>query len=156
VIGAVFLLSSALKNTSPGLTIALLLAVIGIGGGLVWSPTIAGALAFSRPEMRGVANGTAFTMIYVGFATSVSLVVSVSTSSLPAALSAAIQSGDLTGLTGTAAASFDQGLINALLVLAVVGIIGVPFLFMVLREQVRQRKSAAAISSDNPAPAAAM
>lgn len=156
VIGAVFLLSSALKDTSPGLTIALLLAVIGIGGGLVWSPTIAGALAFSRPEMRGVANGTAFTMIYVGFATSVSLVVSVSTSSLPAALSAAIQSGALTGLTGTAATSFDQGLINSLLVLAVVGIIGVPFLFMVLREQSRQRKSPAAASSDNAAPTAAM
>ncbi len=156
VIGAVFLLSSALKDTSPGLAIALLLAVIGVGGGLVWSPTIAGALAFSRPEMRGVANGTAFTMIYVGFATSVSLVVSVSTSSLPAALSAAIQSGALTGLTGAAAAAFDQGLINALLVLAVVGIVGVPFLFMVLREQVRQRKRPAAVGSENPVPTAAM
>jgi len=156
VIGAVFLLSSALKDTSPGLAIALLLAVIGVGGGLVWSPTIAGALAFSRPEMRGVANGTAFTMIYVGFATSVSLVVSVSTSSLPAALSAAIQSGALTGLTGAAATSFDQGLVNALLVLAVVGIVGVPLLFLVLREQVRQRKPPTQASSESAAPVAAM
>jgi len=155
VIGAVLLLSGALKATSPGLTIALLLAVIGVGGGLVWSPTIAGALAFSRPEMRGVANGTAFTMIYVGFATSVSLVVSVSTASLPPALSAAIQSGALTGLTGAAATSFDQGLINSLLVLAVVGVVGVPFLFLVLREQMRQRGSRAASTSEGAAPPAA-
>ena len=141
VIGDVYLLSSALKSTSPGVEIALLLAVIGIGGGFVWSPSIAGALAFSRPEMRGIANGTAFTLIYVGFATSVALVVSVSTASLPAALSAQIQSGALTGLSSASALAFDQGLINALLVLAVVGIVGVPFLFLVLREQMRQRES---------------
>jgi EmrB/QacA subfamily drug resistance transporter len=153
VIVAVFLLGNALKSPSPGLEVLSLLAVIGVGGGLVWSPSISSAIQFSRPDLRGVANGTAFTLIYVGFATSVALVVSVSTTSLPAALAAQIQSGGVTGLTAASALLFDQGLVNALLALCVVGALGVPFLLMVLREQARERAHGG-VTAEIPPPAA--
>ena len=151
----VFLLSTALKTTSPGLSILALLAIIGVGGGFVWAPSISSAIQFARPEMRGLANGTAFTLIYVGFARSIALVVSVSTASLPAALSAQIHSGSVTGLGAASALLFDQGLVNALVALGVVGLLGVPFMLLVLREQAKQRTNYIEVPSDSVAPAAA-
>jgi hypothetical protein len=138
---SIFLLSSALMTTTPNLSILGLLAVIGLAGGFVWAPSISSAIQFARPEMRGVANGTAFTLIYVGFATSVALVVSVSTAALPAALSAQIHSGSVTGLSSASALLFDQGLATALVALGIVGLLGVPFLLLVLREQAKQTKN---------------
>jgi EmrB/QacA subfamily drug resistance transporter len=136
VFGSLILLSGALRGTSPGTEILVLLAVIGGAAGFVWSPSISSALRFARAEMRGVANGTAFTLIYVGFATSVALVVSVSTSSLPAALAAQVQSGSVI-LTGLNASLFEGGLAQALVALAAVGFLGIPFLLLVVREQAR-------------------
>jgi hypothetical protein len=98
--------------------------------------------------MRGVANGTAFTLIYVGFATSVALVVSVSTAALPATLSAQIHSGSVTGLSAASALLFDQGLASALVALGVVGLVGVPFLLLVLREQVKRPMSYTEVPPD--------
>ncbi|MDE1854025.1 MAG: MFS transporter [Thaumarchaeota archaeon] len=151
---AVFLLSYALKSPTPDASILALLAVIGAAGGFVWSPSISSAIQFARPEMRGVANGTAFTLIYVGFAASVALVVSVSTASLPAALSAQIHSGSVTGLSAASALLFDQGLASALVALGVVGIVGVPFLVLVLRQQRKQHKGLVEESMDSTAAAA--
>lgn len=141
VAASVFLLSFALRTTTPNLSVTILLAVLGLAGGLVWSPSVSAALQFSRPEMRGLANGTAFTLIYVGFATGVALVVSVSTAALPATLAAQIHSRGVTGLSAASALLFDQGLVTALEALGVVGLIGVPFLLLVLREQMKHRSS---------------
>ena len=149
VSGSIFLLSAAINTRSPGLTITVLLALIGVAGGFVWSPSISSAIAFARSEMRGVANGTAFTLIYVGFATSIALVVSVSTASLPAALSAQIHSGSVTGLSASSAMLFDQGLVSSLVALGIVGLLGVPFLFLVLREQAKQHRTYTEIQPDS-------
>ena len=138
VSASVFLLSSAIGTPTPGLSVTALLALLGAAGGLVWSPSISSALQFARPEIRGVANGTAFTLIYVGFAIGVALVVSVSTAALPAALAAQIHSGSVTGLSAASALLFDQGLATALVALGAVGLVGIPFLILVLREQRRQ------------------
>lgn len=139
VAASVFLLSIAIGTTTPGFYVSALLALIGVAGGLVWAPSISAALQFSKPEMRGVANGTAFTLIYVGFATGVALVVSVSTAALPAALAARIHSGGVTGLSPASAMIFDQGLVSALVALGLVGLVGIPFLLLVLTEQRRQK-----------------
>lgn len=135
VIVSVFLLGQALRSPTPDISILALLAVIGVGGGFVWSPSIASAIQFAKPEVRGVANGTAFTLIYIGFATSVALVVSVSTATLPAALAAQIHSGSVTGLSAASALLFDSGLTNALTALGLVGVLGLPFLLLVFRHQ---------------------
>jgi MFS family permease len=140
VFSSLVLLSWAVGSPTPGIEVAALLGVIGGAAGFVWSPSIASALRFSRAEMRGVANGTAFTLIYIGFATSVALVVSVSTASLPSALAAQVQSGSVV-LSGSNAILFDGGLAKSLFALALVGSLGVPFLLLVLREQARHFKA---------------
>jgi MFS family permease len=131
------LLVPATSTQTPGLQVSVLLALIGIGGGFMWSPSIASALKFSRPEMRGVANGTAFTLIFVGFATSVALVVSVSTAALPTALATQIRSGSVLGLDSASANLFNQGLGTALLGLAAIGVVAIPLLVLLAREQAR-------------------
>lgn len=141
VMSSLLLLSSAIGTSTPGILVTALLALIGLGGGLVWAPSISSALKFARPEMRGVANGTAFTLIYIAFATSIALVISISTAALPAALSAQIHSGSVTGLGASATTLFDRGLANALVGLAVVGTVGIPVLFLLLREQSRHFKA---------------
>jgi EmrB/QacA subfamily drug resistance transporter len=146
-------LSRELAAAGPGVEVAALLAVTGAAGGFVWAPSISSALKFSRAEMRGVANGTAFTLIYLGFATSVALVVSVSTAALPAGLAAQVQSGSVI-LAGSSAALFDGGLANALLALAAVGAMGVPFLLLVLREQSRHFRTYAEVPYEEPLPSA--
>jgi EmrB/QacA subfamily drug resistance transporter len=135
--GALVLLSSAILAQTPGLYLAPLLVAVGAGGGFVWAPEVSSALKFSRQELRGVANGTAFTLIYIGFAASIAIAVSVSARSLPSSLVARIYLGTLTGLTTSQAALFDQGLSTALLALAAVGVIGIPLLILLLREQTR-------------------
>jgi EmrB/QacA subfamily drug resistance transporter len=135
--GSLIALSQAIGSTTPGILVSVLLALIGLGGGFVWAPSISSALKFARQEMRGVANGTAFTLIYIGFATSVALVISISTAALPASLAARIHTGSVIGLSPTSVALFDQGLATALLGLAVVGIAAIPLLFLLVREQRR-------------------
>jgi MFS family permease len=142
------LLGGAIGATTPGLTVSLLLALIGIGGGFMWAPSISSALKFSRQEMRGVANGTAFTLIFVGFATSVALVISISTAALPAALSAQIHSGSVIGLSPSSASLFDQGLAASLLGLAAVGVVSIPLLFLLVREQGRQFKEYTVVQTE--------
>ncbi len=141
VFSSLLLLSLAIRTTTPGIYVTALLALIGLGGGFVWAPSISSALKFARPEIRGVANGTAFTLIYIGFATSVALVISISTSALPAPLASQIHSGSVTGLSASAASLFDQGLANALVGLAAVGIVGALLLVLLLREQARHFKA---------------
>ncbi|MDV3244356.1 MAG: MFS transporter [Nitrososphaerales archaeon] len=137
VAGCVVGLSLALASPTPGLYVAALLAVAGVGGGFVWAPSISSGLKFSRPELRGVANGTTFTLINVAFAASVAIVISVSAGALPPALVGEIYQGSVSGLTAAQAALFGQGLARALLALVVVGVVGIPILFLVAREQAK-------------------
>ncbi|MBI3859612.1 MAG: MFS transporter [Thaumarchaeota archaeon] len=135
VLGCLLVLASLLGSGTPGVAVPITLAVAGAGAGLVWTPSISSALKFASQELRGVANGTAFTLIYIGFVTSVALVVSVSTSSLPASLAGLVRSGSLAGLTPLQSALFDGGLVNSLYALAFVGALGIPLFVLVVREQ---------------------
>ncbi len=143
------LLSSAIVASVPGVYVIVLLALLGAGGGFVWAPSVSSALKFTRQELRGVANGTAFTLIYIAFAASIAIVVSVSAASLPPAIVGQIYLGGVNGLTPSQAEIFDQGLSRALLGLAVVGVIGIFLLFFVLREQTKHFQ---AVESSPPSP----
>jgi EmrB/QacA subfamily drug resistance transporter len=136
-IGSVVGMALAMSSLSPGPYVIALLAVAGVGGGLVWSPTISSALKFAKQELRGVANGTAFTLIFIAYAISVAVVVSVSASALPPSLVGQIYLGSVSGLTAAQAALFAQGLSEALLALVGVSLAGVPVYFFLLREQGR-------------------
>jgi EmrB/QacA subfamily drug resistance transporter len=136
-IGSVFGLAAAMNSPSPGLEVAVLMAVAGAGGGLVWAPTISSALKFVRQDLRGVANGTTFTLIFIAYAISVAVVVSVSAAALPPSLVGQIYLGSVSGLTAAQAALFAQGLSEALLALVVVSLVGIPIYFLLMKEQGR-------------------
>jgi EmrB/QacA subfamily drug resistance transporter len=129
------LLSGAIATVTPGAEVVLLLAAIGVAGGMQWAPTISSALRFSKQETRGVANGTAFTLVNIGFATSIALVVSISTTALPPSLAEQIRSGSVTGLSQASAHLFDQGLSSAILGMAIVGVAALVFLILTASQQ---------------------
>jgi hypothetical protein len=87
-------------------------------------------------------------LIFVGFATSVALVISISTAALPAALSAQIHSGSVIGLNPNSASLFDQGLATSLLGLAAVGLASIPLLFLLIREQGRTFKAYTVVQAE--------
>lgn len=135
--GSVVGLSTAVGSASPGLYVVGLLAAAGVGGGLVWAPSISSALKFARPELRGVANGTAFTLIFICYSVSVAIVVSASAAALPPSLVGQIYLGGVSGLTVSQAGLFALGLSKALIALAAVGVVSIPVYFLVVREQGR-------------------
>ena len=135
---SLLLVLSSSMGSPPSLSSLLILGGIGVTGGFVWAPIISSALKFSRPELRGVANGTAFTLIYVSFSVSVAIVVSVSAAALPPSLAGEIYLGSVSGLAPSQAALFAGGLAKSLVALAGVAALGVPMLMLVLREQARK------------------
>jgi EmrB/QacA subfamily drug resistance transporter len=145
-------LSTSMGSASPGLYVAALMGVAGVGGGLVWAPSVASALKFSRQDLRGVANGTAFTLIFIGYAISVAIVVSVSAASLPPTLVGQIYLGSVSGLTASQAGLFAQGLSKALQGLAVVSLVGIPLYFLVMREQGKYFRPYEPVSTRSGAP----
>jgi hypothetical protein len=134
-LASLVLLGGAIATITPGTEVVLLLAAIGVAGGMQWAPTISSALRFSKQETRGVANGTAFTLANIGFATSIALVVSISTAALPPSLAEQIRSGSVTGLSQASALLFDQGLSSAILGMAIVGVAALVFLILTARQQ---------------------
>jgi EmrB/QacA subfamily drug resistance transporter len=128
-------IGSAVLSSDPGVDVLLLLFLVGFAAGFEWTPSISSVLRFARPELRGLASGTAYTVVQIGFATSIALVVSISTLALPLALADQIRAGSVTGLTPAVLTLFDQGLGHSLVGLAVVGLASVPFLLLLAREQ---------------------
>ena len=153
-IGSVAGLSATVGSASPGLYVLALLALVGVGGGFVWAPSISSALKFSRAELRGVANGTAFTLIFICYSVSVAIVVSVSAAALPPSLVGRIYLGSISGLTSLQASLFAEGLSSALLALAAVSIVGIPVYLLVMREQGKHFHAFETVQSGPAAPEA--
>ena len=147
-IASVVGLSAAVTSASPGLSVIALLTVVGVGGGLVWAPSISSALKFASQDLRGVANGTAFTLIFICYSVSVAIVVSVSAAALPPSLVGQIYLGSVSGLTVAQAVLFAQGLSTSLIALAVVSLVGIPIYALVMREQGRHFRPFEAVPTE--------
>ncbi|MCL5068615.1 MAG: MFS transporter [Thaumarchaeota archaeon] len=137
-VGTMTLGLEILGSPSP-VYIALSLISIGTGGAFVWSPMINSALRFVKSELRGVANGTMFTLINIGFAASIAVVIGVSASFLPPQVISQIYLGQLGNLSGSAVTLFEQGIAKSLLGLSVVNLIALPLLLLARREQKRSK-----------------
>ncbi len=135
---ATITLSVAVLSQASSLYIDSLLVVIGFGGGLVWTPLIGSALKFAKPELRGVANGTAFTLVNLGFAASVAILVAVSATFLPQSVVSQIYLGNVGGLTHSEITLFNHGIAESILVLGIIDLIAIlPIVLVVML----QRKS---------------
>ena len=133
--GSLLALGSVILTINPGAAVLALLALIGVGCGFEWTPTITAVLKFAKAEVRGVASGTAYTVTQTAYAMSIALVVALSTAGLPSIVSLQIRSGSLSSLSPSSVGLFDKGLSGAILGLAVVGIASMPFLILIAREQ---------------------
>lgn len=136
--GATLVLSADVIAKSNPVYLIAPLVVVGVGGGLVWTPLLGSALKFSKPELRGVANGTSFTLLNLGFAASIAILIAVSATFLPQSIVSRIYLGTLSGLTLSETDLFNHGMAESLLILAIVDFLAViPIVLTILR----QRKS---------------
>ena len=111
--------------------------VLGIAGGLLWTPLLSTTLSFVKPTLRGIANGTTFTFANIGFAASIAIAVAVSASYLPQSAVSQIYLGSSTSLSTGDTLLFQQGMARALLTLGVVNFFVLPLAYLTLREQRR-------------------
>jgi EmrB/QacA subfamily drug resistance transporter len=133
---ATIALSSAIIAQTNSWYIDALLLIIGAGGGFVWTPLVGTALKFAKPELRGVANGTSFTLVYLAFAASIAILVAVSATFLPHSIVSQIYLGNVSGLTHQEISSFNQGLSQSILVLGLIDLIAiVPIIFVILQQR---------------------
>lgn len=128
-------LSLAVLSQSNSFFIDVLLVAVGAGGGFVWTPLIASALKFAKPELRGVANGTAFMLVNLGFAASVAILVAVSATFLPQSVVSQIYLGNLISLSHFEITQFNLGISRGILVLGLIDIISIVAIAFVIREQ---------------------
>lgn len=138
-LGSLFLGFEVLAQPQP-LLIGLLLALIGLGGGFIWTPMISSALRFARAEIRGVANGTAFTVVDIGFGAGIAFVIGVSASFLPPQIISQIYLGQLGNLSSVAVELFRAGMARSLLGLGLVNFLSLPILLLARKEQNRAPK----------------
>lgn len=128
-------LSFAVLSHASSWYIDALLVILGVGGGFVWTPLVGTALKFAKPELRGVANGTSFTLVNLGFAASVAILVAVSATFLPQSVVAQIYLGNISGLTHPEISLFNQGIARSILVLGIIDLIAIPLIIFVLKQQ---------------------
>jgi MFS family permease len=72
-----------LTPTTPYMQIALELALMGLGGGLFYSPNTSAAMNASPKQRLGIASATLATLRQVGMVTSFALSLAVAAGSLP-------------------------------------------------------------------------
>jgi MFS family permease len=136
IVGTI-VLSQLLGGKGPYLSTVWMLLLIGAGQGFIWTPLIGSILKFSKPELRGLANGVAFTIVNVGSAASIAVGIATSAISLPAEVVSKAYFGDLAGLTPPEIALLSDGLRNAFMALGIVGVAAVPLVYLIQREQKR-------------------
>jgi MFS family permease len=134
------------QGSSSLYTVGICLSITGIGEAFVWSPLITTVLRFSKPELRGVANGTSFMLVNIAFAGSIAIVTAVSASLLPSNVVSQIFFGNLGTLNQSQAMLFSDGIARALITLGLINLLSIPFFLFVVREQ-RHRPVAVATPS---------
>jgi EmrB/QacA subfamily drug resistance transporter len=116
---------------TPYWEIAFWMIVVGAGSGIFNSPNTRAIMGSVAPEKRGIASGTRTLVVNVGAVLSIAFAIAMVTSAMPAGIMVKIFSGVSHGLSASAAAPFISGLHAALLLMAVVSIVG--FFFSALR-----------------------
>lgn len=132
---AIIGLAAAIAGSASPYTVSLLLVVIGLGQGFVWTPMISSMLRFAAQELRGLANGTALTLVNIGYGSSIGIIIAVSAALLPHQVVSEIYLGNFAALSSIQAGLFRTGIASAVYTLGAVNLLVLPFVFLVLREQ---------------------
>ncbi len=113
-----------LEAGSPYWQSGLWLLIVGVGSGMFNSPNTAAMMGTVPPQRRGIAAGARMMLQNTGAVLSIAFVIAVVTSSIPKDVLFAIFSGLATGLSDAQLAPFIHNMHVALLVLALVSLVG--------------------------------
>lgn len=118
---------ATLSPTTPYQDIAFGLAVLGLGGGLFWSPNTSAAMNNAAPQLLGIASGTLSTLRQTGMVTSFALALAVAAGSLPRDVVMNLFVGTNITLGSQVMQAFIVGIQNAFLVSAFLSVIAAGF-----------------------------
>jgi EmrB/QacA subfamily drug resistance transporter len=139
------ILLAQLTPTSPYPVLLAGLVVLGVGGGLFWSPNTSAVMGAAPPERLGVASATLATFRQTGMVTSFALALAVAAAAIPAQLVGAIFLGTSVELGSVVMADFTVGMTHAFLVSALI-VLGASAMTYIAGDTARTRRAAAATS----------
>lgn len=116
-----------LSPTSPYLILALALTLMGIGGGLFWSPNTSTTMGAAPRNRLGVASATLNTLRNVGMVFSFAISLAVAAASMPPALVNEVFLGTVSHIAPAIASSFTGAMSNAFIASAVICVIALGF-----------------------------
>ncbi len=125
--GALVLFITRLSPTTPYLEIALGLALMGLGGGLFWSPNTSAAMNSAAVNRLGIASATLATLRQTGMVTSFAVALAVAAGSLPHQVVMNLFVGTNVALGSQAMQAFIVGIQNAFIVSAVLCLVAAGF-----------------------------
>jgi MFS family permease len=117
-------LMMTLQASSPYWQSGLWLSIVGIGSGLFNSPNTAAMMGAVPPQRRGIAAGTRTMLQNTGAVISIAFVIAIVTAAVPKDVLFKIFSGLASGLSDAQLQPFIHNMHTALLVLALVSLVG--------------------------------
>ena len=133
-----------LSPTTSYWQIAVGLALMGLGGGLFWSPNTSAAMNSAPRQRLGIASATLATLRQTGMVTSFAVALAVAAGSLPHQVVMNLFIGTNVTLGSQSMQAFILGIKNAFLVSTFLCLVGAGFSFVRGKENRRQQVSAAA------------
>jgi EmrB/QacA subfamily drug resistance transporter len=127
-------------------TLALWMALVGIGGGLFNSPNSSSIMAAVKAAERGVASGVRMLVAFSGSMVSIAFVLAVVTSSMPKPVMLRIFAGVTSGLSDSQVEPFIGGMRLVLWVLAAISLVTVPLSLVRGAETARRRRTVPPLS----------
>ena len=122
---AALLLLVFLRPATPYLVLALALALLGLGGGLFWSPNTSMTMGAAPRNRLGVASATLNTMRNLGMVFSFALALAVAAASMPPATLNAVFLGTVGQLQSSISAAFTSGMARAFLASAFICVLAI-------------------------------
>jgi EmrB/QacA subfamily drug resistance transporter len=117
-------LMTTLQATSPYWQSGLWLLIVGVGSGLFNSPNTAAMMGAVPPQRRGIAAGARTMLQNTGAVISIAFVIAIVTAAIPKDVLFKIFSGLTSGLSEAQLQPFIHNMHTALLVLAIVSLLG--------------------------------
>ncbi len=117
---AALLILIFLQPVTPYLVLALALALLGLGGGLFWSPNTSITMGAAPRNRLGVASATLNTMRNLGMMLSFALALAVAAAAMPPAVMNAVFLGTVGRLSPSISTAFTSGMGRAFLASAAI------------------------------------
>jgi EmrB/QacA subfamily drug resistance transporter len=144
--GGACLVLSLLRADSPYLLVVPGLVLLGLGGGLFWSPNTSAVMGTVPPRRLGIASATLATFRQCGMVTSFALALAVAAATMPGKAVGEVFLGTSSELGSPALAPFATGMSHALLVSFVIVVAASSFTLLAGDTAETRRRNAARLA----------